>query len=143
MMARSGEKKPRILGVFAHPDDECFCAGGTLAKYAAAGAETMVLSLTQGEAGQIRDAQVATRRTLGRVRAQELHAACAQLGVSQVSCLDLGDGQLHRLPLETLVEPISAAIRSFRPDIVISFGEDGAYGHPDHVCSSIDRKSVV
>ena len=47
----------RILGVFAHPDDESFCAGGTFAKYAAAGAEIMVVSATRGDAGQIRDAR--------------------------------------------------------------------------------------
>jgi LmbE family N-acetylglucosaminyl deacetylase len=77
------------------------------------------------------------------VRVHELHVACARLGVSQVTCLDLGDGQLHRLSIEILVEPITAAIRSFRPDIVISFGEDGAYGHPDHVLSSVATTKAV
>src|SRR5260221_13414681 len=51
----------RILGVFAHPDDESFCAGGTFAKYVATGAEVMVVSATRGEAGQIRMPSVATR----------------------------------------------------------------------------------
>src|SRR5262245_4170471 len=71
----------RLLGVYAHPDDETFCAGGTLAKYAAAGADMMVVSMTQGEAGQIRTAQAATRHTLGQARAQELQRACRELGV--------------------------------------------------------------
>ncbi len=53
-----------MLGIFAHPDDETICAGGTLAKYASAGAEVRVISLTKGGAGQIRDASVATRATL-------------------------------------------------------------------------------
>ena len=52
--------RPRLLGVFAHPDDETFCAGGTLAKYVAEGAEAMVTSFTRGDAGQIRDASAAT-----------------------------------------------------------------------------------
>jgi LmbE family N-acetylglucosaminyl deacetylase len=78
----------RILGVFAHPDDEVFVAGGTLAKYAARGAQAMVLSATRGQAGQIRDASAATRHTLGAVREQELRRACAILGVQQVGCLD-------------------------------------------------------
>src|SRR5438132_8957638 len=85
---------PRILGVFAHPDDETFCAGGTLAKYAAAGAEIMVVSATRGQAGQIRDARVATRRTLGQVRERELHLAWARLGVRHAACLDYEDGAL-------------------------------------------------
>ena len=84
----------RILGVYAHPDDETFCAGGTLAKYAASGAEILVYSATRGEAGQIRDAEVANRRTLGQVRVEEMHRACQQLGVQQVICADYGDGKL-------------------------------------------------
>ena len=57
------KRNPRLLGVFAHPDDEIFCAGGTLARYSAAGSHTAVVSATRGEAGQIRDAgrQRATR----------------------------------------------------------------------------------
>ena len=61
-----------IIAFFAHPDDETFCAGGAFAKYVDAGAEVMVVSITQGEAGQIRDAHVATRRTLGQIRARKL-----------------------------------------------------------------------
>jgi len=57
-----------LLGVFAHPDDETFCAGGTLARYAKDGAEIMVVSATRGEAGQIRDARVGTQRTIAAVR---------------------------------------------------------------------------
>src|SRR5260370_8657875 len=82
----------RILGVFAHPDDETFCAGATIANYAASGAEVMVMSATRGEAGQIRSAGVATRRTLGRVRQQEFHLACQHLRVQHPVCLDNGDG---------------------------------------------------
>src|SRR3954447_18349011 len=93
----------RLLGIFAHPDDESFCAGGTFAKYAAAGSEIMVVSATCGEAGQIQDAAVATRRTLGRAREAELHEACAQIGVREALCLDYGDGKLQSLPRELLV----------------------------------------
>lgn len=70
-------RPPRLLAVFAHPDDEVFCAGGTLARWAAEGGETMVFSATRGEAGQIQDGQAATRRTLGEVRERELRTACA------------------------------------------------------------------
>src|SRR5215211_7951968 len=102
----------RILGVFAHPDDEVFCAGGTLAKYAAAGAEIMVVSSTRGQAGQIRDARVATRRTLGQVREVELHLSGARLGVEHSVCWDYGDGTLKDLDPEVLVRDVVAVIRS-------------------------------
>ena len=123
----------KLLAVYAHPDDETFCAGGTLAKYAAAGAEILVVSMTRGEAGQIRDAYLATRRTLGTTRVLELQRACRQLGVSQVMCLDYGDGKLAALDPAILVAKTTELIRSFRPDIVLTFGNDGAYGHPDHI----------
>jgi LmbE family N-acetylglucosaminyl deacetylase len=126
----------RLLGIFAHPDDEVFCIGGTLAKYAAAGAETMVVSFTRGEAGQIRDASIATRRTLGAKRKQELHHSCNQLGVQHVRCLDYGDGTLKDIPQEQLVRHATAIIREFQPDIVFTFDDTGAYGHPDHIVIS-------
>jgi LmbE family N-acetylglucosaminyl deacetylase len=124
---------PRILGVFAHPDDESFCAGGTLAKYAAAGAEIMVVSATRGDAGQIRDARAATRRTLGLVRERELRLACEQLGVQHAACLDYGDGTLKDVAPQTLARDVTRIVREFRPDTVITFGPDGGYGHPDHI----------
>jgi LmbE family N-acetylglucosaminyl deacetylase len=126
----------RILGVFAHPDDETFCAGGTLARYVARGAEVLVVSATRGEAGQIRSRGVATRRTLGQVREQELYLACRRLGVQHTQCLDYGDGRLQDVDQDILIEKIGEIIRSFRPDVVITFGPDGAYGHPDHIAIS-------
>jgi LmbE family N-acetylglucosaminyl deacetylase len=125
--------KRRILCVFAHPDDEVFCAGGSLARYSAQGDEIMVVSATQGDAGQIRDANIATRRTLGSVRARELQQSCQHLGVQHVVCLNYGDGTLKDLDIHVLVAEVVRIIREFRPDIVITFGPDGAYGHPDHI----------
>jgi LmbE family N-acetylglucosaminyl deacetylase len=126
----------RILGVFAHPDDEVFVAGGTLTKYAARGAEAMVLSATRGQAGQIRDAAAATRHTLGAVRELELRRGCGILGVQQVVCLDHMDGALREADFDALAREVGDAMQDFRPDVVITFGEDGAYGHPDHVTIS-------
>ncbi len=125
--------RQRILGVFAHPDDEVFCAGGTLARAAALGAQTMIVAATRGEAGQIRDARAATRQTLGQVRAQELQRSGQRLGVQQVRCLDYGDGNLHNVDPARLAEEVAQIIRRFQPDTVITFGPDGAYGHPDHI----------
>jgi LmbE family N-acetylglucosaminyl deacetylase len=125
----------RLLGVFAHPDDEVFCAGGTMARAAEAGAEVMIVSATRGERGQIRDAAAATRRTLGAVRESELGAAAAELGVQRVQVLAYPDGTLqqHR---SSLGAAIASIMRQFDPDTVITFGPDGGYGHPDHVAVS-------
>lgn len=125
----------RLLGVFAHPDDEVFCAGGTIAQAAEAGAEVMIVSATRGEQGQIRDATVATRRTLGAVRQDELCAAAAELGARHVQVLTYPDGTLqqHR---SSLGAAIAGIMRQFDPDTVITFGADGGYGHPDHIAIS-------
>ena len=123
----------RVLGVFAHPDDEVVCAGGTLARYAADGAEVMVVSATHGEAGQILDPDAATRATLGRVREQEMRDACTRMGVQHVRCLDYHDGRLRVADRQGLTAEIAAIVEDFQPAVVITFGEDGAYGHPDHV----------
>jgi LmbE family N-acetylglucosaminyl deacetylase len=98
----------RLLGVFAHPDDEVFCAGGTMARAAEAGAEVMIVSATRGELGQIRDPAAATRRTLGAVRERELGAAAAKLGVQRVRVLAYPDGTLqhHRSSLGAAIAGI-------------------------------------
>jgi LmbE family N-acetylglucosaminyl deacetylase len=136
---------PRILGVFAHPDDESYCAGGTLARYVAGGAEAMVVSATRGEAGQIRCANLATRRTLGAMREQELAEACRILGVQHMRCLDYQDGKLHKADPQELAGEVVRLVRGFRPDVVITFGTDGAYGHPDHIaiCEATTRACTV
>jgi LmbE family N-acetylglucosaminyl deacetylase len=126
----------RLLGVFAHPDDETFCAGGTFALHAERGAEIMVLSATRGQAGQIRDPTVGSRRTIGAVREAELRLACERLGVAQVRCLDRMDGTLADADFDSLVAEVVGVIRDFRPDAVITFGPDGGYGHPDHTTIS-------
>lgn len=126
----------RILGVFAHPDDEVFCAGGTLARWTEAGAEAMIVSATRGEAGQIQDTHIATRHTLGAVREQELRTACAELGVKRIECLDYHDGALAEVDPARLAAEVAAYIRDFQPDVVVTFGPDGGSGHPDHIAIS-------
>ena len=126
----------RLLAIFAHPDDEVFCAGGILAQWTASGGEAMVISATRGEAGQIQDGRAATRSTLGDVREQELRDACTHLGVQQVRCLDYRDGTLQDVDQGLLARAVEAHIRAFGPDVVVTFGPDGGYGHPDHVAIS-------
>ena len=132
-MNGSGRQPPRVLGIFAHPDDETLCAGGTFAKYASAGAEVRVISLTKGDAGQIRDAGAATRATLGAVREKELDAAGKELGLTETRCLDHPDGGLSDIDGGTLVTLASELLSEIDPDVVITFGPDGFSGHPDHI----------
>ncbi|HET7432519.1 MAG TPA: PIG-L family deacetylase [Nocardioides sp.] len=131
--AAASGRPPRVLGIFAHPDDETLCAGGTFAKYADAGAEVRVVSLTKGEAGQIRDASAATRSTLASVREKELDAAGHELGLTEARCLDHPDGALSEIDGEVLVRLASELLLDLRPDVVVTFGPDGFSGHPDHV----------
>lgn len=125
--------RQRILAIYAHPDDECYCSGGTLARYSAAGAETIVISATKGQAGQINNTHIATRATLGKIREQELYNSCKQLNVSHVECWDYLDGALKEANWQQLIGDVVYALRKFRPHIVLTFGADGAYGHPDHI----------
>ncbi len=130
------DRPPRLLGVFAHPDDEIFCMGGTAAHHVARGGSAAVVSLTQGEAGQIRDATVASRRTLAEVRRRELAEAAAVLGIAETRCLGWLDGTLADEPTGPMVDAVRSCIDELRPDAIVSFGPDGGYGHPDHVIAS-------
>ena len=132
-MNASGRQPARVLGIFAHPDDETLCAGGTLAKYASAGAEVRVISFTKGGTGQIRDASAATRATLTAVREKELAAAGVELGLTETRCLDHLDGGLSAIDSQILVSLASDLLSEFDPDVVITFGPDGISGHPDHI----------
>jgi LmbE family N-acetylglucosaminyl deacetylase len=129
------------MGVFAHPDDESLGAGGTLAKYASEGVEVAIVTATRGDAGRfhgrrVDDPQHPGPAELARIREVELRDAASVLGVRDVSCLDYHDQQLDRANPRQVVEDIAWHLRRQRPDVVITFGPDGAYGHPDHVAIS-------
>jgi LmbE family N-acetylglucosaminyl deacetylase len=128
-----GRRPQRILGIFAHPDDETICAGGTFARYASTGADVRVVSLTRGGAGQIRDASVATRATLAAVREKEMEAAGRELGLTWVGCLDHPDGGLADIDADVLTRLALDLVRETAADVVVTFGPDGFTGHPDHI----------
>ncbi len=124
----------RLMCVLAHPDDETLGMGGVLAKYAAEGATTAVLTATRGEYGWSGDpATNPGPAALGAIRDGELRAAAKVLGVSDVTFLDYQDGELDQADAAEVTAKIAAAIRRFRPDVVVTFGHDGLYGHPDHI----------
>ena len=127
----------RLMAVLAHPDDEALGIGGTLARYAAEGVETYLVTATRGEGGRFRGARDGPehpgRERLAEIREQELRAAARTLGIRDVALLGYGDGVLDRADAREAIGRIAGHVRRVRPQVVLSFGPDGAYGHPDHV----------
>jgi LmbE family N-acetylglucosaminyl deacetylase len=137
-MARSDGAPLKLLAVFAHPDDESLGVGGTLAKYAAEGVEVSLVTATRGQSGRYKEHPRGSAGhpgpdALGRLREAELRAAAAILGVRDLTILDYLDGSLDRADPREAIGRIVAHVRRLRPDVVITFGPEGAYGHPDHI----------
>ena len=128
-----GETRARMMGIWAHPDDEAFGQAGTMARATAAGHPVAVISATRGEEGEIADPLLASPENLGQVREQELRSACAAVGVIDVSFLDYRDGHLREADPEEATGRIVRHIRRFRPDVVVTFAANGGYGHYDHM----------
>ena len=127
----------RLMGVVAHPDDESLGMGGTLAKYAAEGVETFVVSATRGERGRIgAEDRRPGPEVAGPIREAELRSAAAELGVREVAFLDYLDQELDEADPGEAVARIVRVLRIVRPHVVITFAPDGAYGHPDHIAIS-------
>ncbi|WP_035303618.1 N-acetyl-1-D-myo-inositol-2-amino-2-deoxy-alpha-D-glucopyranoside deacetylase [Actinokineospora inagensis] len=145
---------PRLLLVHAHPDDESLCTGGTIARYAAAGVQVTLVTCTLGEEGEIIPASLARLAAgeadqLGGYRVGELRSACASLGVSDHRYLggmgrwrDSGMAGVaaNRHPRafafgdrEPQVSALTEILREVRPQVVVTYGPDGGYGHPDHI----------
>ncbi len=124
----------RLMAVLAHPDDESLGFGGILAHCAADGIETHLVTATRGESGRFGDGSSHPGKdALGRIREAELRAAAAVLGVGDVRLLGYADGGLDRVDPEEVIGRITAEFRRFRPHVVVTFGPDGSYGHPDHI----------
>ncbi len=127
----------RLMCVLAHPDDESLGTGGTLAKYAAEGVSTYVVTATRGERGRFHDEAVSPGPAIvGKAREAELLAAASELGVREVRFLDYPDGALDQVDATRAIETIAGHIRRVKPQVVVTFGPDGAYGHPDHIAIS-------
>ena len=117
-----------VLAVCAHPDDESFGLGATLASFTAAGSFTAVLCFTHGE----RSTLGAITAELGQVRAAELADAASELGVDHVELLDYPDGALDREPIDRLAKHVCQVADRVRPDLLLVFDEGGVTGHLDH-----------
>lgn len=123
-----------VLAVFAHPDDESFACGGTLRRLADLGARTVLVCASRGELGEgARDDAHGGAKGAGGARARELAAAAAVLGLSDVWLLKHPDGSVRWSDAGGLQATIGLAVRRFAPQLVVTFGEDGLYWHPDHI----------
>jgi LmbE family N-acetylglucosaminyl deacetylase len=133
-----------LLAVHAHPDDETITMGGTLARYSAEGARTVVVTCTRGDLGWVPDG-LATDAGVAALRDRELDAATRQLGVSRVIRLGYSDSGMagrpenHRQGAFFAADLAEAAarlvdvIRQERPQVMVAYDATGGYGHPDHV----------
>jgi LmbE family N-acetylglucosaminyl deacetylase len=135
-----------LLAVLAHPDDESFGPGATLARYAAEGADVHVVIATDGIAGSVEDpAHVAEHETLAQVRSAELSRAAVALGVTTVWSLPYRDSGMRdtpdndhpdaliQQPLTHTVAEVLEYIERLRPQVILTHDPYGGYGHPDHV----------
>jgi LmbE family N-acetylglucosaminyl deacetylase len=126
-----------LATILAHPDDETFGAGGTLIKYTDAGIVCHSLSLTRGEAGQSgrAGAPPILPERLGEIRAAELAESGRRMGLASTTAFSYPDGKLAEAPADAVVRDIVRWLRKSRPDIVITWGPDGGYGHHDHIAA--------
>ncbi len=120
-----------ILGLWAHPDDEAYLCAGLMAMARAAGHRVVSVTATLGELGTA-DPERWPPERLGPVRAEELEAALAILGVAEHRWLGYGDGRCAEVSEDDAVAGLVEIIREVRPNTILTFGPDGITGHPDH-----------
>ena len=131
----------KILAISAHPDDETIFTGGTLAMYAEQGHSVYILHTTRGQGGEVGDPPLATRENLGAVREQEAREAGRALGAKEVYFLpyidpymEIDGTPLHvDVPIDEFTESIHSHLERLQPDLVLTHGSNGEYGHPQHI----------
>jgi N-acetyl-1-D-myo-inositol-2-amino-2-deoxy-alpha-D-glucopyranoside deacetylase len=136
--------------VHAHPDDESLATGGTIARYAADGAHVCLITCTNGELGEVAEVpELGTvdeiQARLGEVRVQELLNACKHLGDVDLRMLGYHDSGMDGTPsndephvfvnqdIDEAVQRVAQILDEVRPQVVVTYNEFGAYGHPDHI----------
>jgi N-acetyl-1-D-myo-inositol-2-amino-2-deoxy-alpha-D-glucopyranoside deacetylase len=133
-----------LLAVHAHPDDETITTGGTLARYAAEGVRTVVVTCTRGDLGWVFDPSL-VGQDVGTLRDRELDQACATLGVSRLARLGYSDSGMPGVPenqrpgaffaadLHQATDRLLSVLDEERPQVMLAYDETGGYGHPDHI----------
>lgn len=127
----------KLLAIFPHPDDETMGLGSTLARYSAEGIETHLVCATHGEMGWYdSDGPNPGFEGVGQIRMGELNCAAASLGLHSVNFLDYIDGYVDKANPAEIIGKLVTHIRLIKPQVVVTFGPDGTYGHPDHIALS-------
>ena len=134
-----------MMAVHAHPDDEAISTGGVLARYADEGIRTVLVTCTGGEMGEIADPSMATPENLGEVRERELRRACEILGIGCLELLGYRDSGMAgsdanvdprafaREDLDVAAGRLVELVRRHRPQVLVTYDDNGFYGHPDHI----------
>lgn len=134
-----------LLAVLAHPDDETFGTGGTLALYARRGVAVHLICATRGEVGEMEEKYMRGFNSIAERREAELRCAAEKLGLAGVHFLDYRDSgmpgtpdnqhprALAAQPVEQVAEEIAGFIRRLKPQVLITFDPIGGYRHPDHI----------
>lgn len=130
--ARSSGSPVRLLGVWAHPDDEAYLSAGLMSRVARSGGQVACLTATRGGRG-VPEGDLRTPETIERLREAELRASLAEVGAHSVRILGHADGECDRVPFEQGVAEVRRAIEATSPDLLVTFGPDGVTGHPDHL----------
>jgi LmbE family N-acetylglucosaminyl deacetylase len=134
-----------LLAVLAHPDDETFGMGGTLAWYAQQGVEVHLVCATRGEVGEMDPQYMAGYTSIAERRESELYCAANVLGLRAVHFLGYRDSgmpgspdnhhpqALAAQPVEQVAEKVAHWMRSLKPQVILTFDPVGGYYHPDHI----------
>ncbi len=141
----------RLLFVHAHPDDEASKGAATAARYADEGAEVVLVTFTGGEAGEVLNpsADAVTPEQMASVRAAELAAAVEAIGFTRTHGMgyldsglpedpaDVDEDCFARVPLDEAATTFAELVRKERPQVVVTYPEDGGYPHPDHIMTHL------
>ncbi|MFB7380437.1 PIG-L family deacetylase [Kitasatospora purpeofusca] len=139
-----------LMAVHAHPDDEATGTGGVLARYAAEGIRTVLVTCTDGACGDgpggVKPGEEGhDPAAVAAMRRQELEASCEVLKVDHLEMLDYADsgmmgwaandapGSFWTTPVDEAAARLAELMRTYRPDVVVTYDENGFYGHPDHI----------
>lgn len=126
------KKLGTILGVWAHPDDECWMSGGLMAAAMQNGQRVVCVTATHGESGQTADDPHRAHAKIGPTRQHELTTALKILGQPEHRLLTYSDGLLARTDPVQPIKDIVAILQEVKPNVIVTFGPDGFTGHLDH-----------
>jgi LmbE family N-acetylglucosaminyl deacetylase len=138
-------KNQTLLAVLAHPDDESFGMGGTLALYATRGCDVYLVCATRGEVGEADEEHMKGFATVGEMRESELRCAAGILGLKGVFFLGYRDSGMPGTPennhpdaqaghpVEEVAGRVAKYIRELKPEVILTFDPIGGYRHPDHI----------